>query len=92
MENYQSIDGYCKDLKLNYPKLSEYECLSIAVQMQRNDILIAGLAVPGMDTYPPALEAIAIQLGMSQTPMRNNDPYTLLYALKEISEKMDDLK
>jgi hypothetical protein len=37
--------------------------IQLAIQIQRNDILIAGLNVSQSDKYPPALEAIAIQLG-----------------------------
>jgi len=63
MENYGLIDSMVKDLKESYPKLSDYEALLLAIQMQRNQILIAGLNVSHGDLYPASLEAIAIQLG-----------------------------
>lgn len=48
---------------MDYPKLSDYELLNLAIQIQRNQILQAGLNVSSQDKYPSALEAIAISLG-----------------------------
>jgi len=62
MENFKSLKKYCEDLKFDYPKLTEFELLSIAVQMQRNNILISGLTVSKLNEYPAALEKIAILL------------------------------
>ena len=81
MEAYNKI---VKDLKLDYPKLSDYELLSIAVQQQRNEILIAGLNVSRTDKYPSAIEAIAIQLGFSTS---NNS--TIMNSLNNISENLE---
>jgi hypothetical protein len=63
MDTVQSYSLIVADLKLDYPKLSEYELLNLAIQIQRNQILQAGLNVSSQDKYPSALEAIAISLG-----------------------------
>ncbi len=60
IENYSRI---AKELKEEYSKLSDFEALSLAIQIQRNQILENGLAVSSSDRYPSALEAIAIALG-----------------------------
>ncbi|SHJ66373.1 hypothetical protein [Bacteroides stercorirosoris] len=91
MENFKSIYKYYNDLKLDYPKLSDYELLSIAVQMQRNDILKAGLTVFETDGTPPALEAIAIQLGMKPEKEWRQTRGTILYELSEIKETLDKI-
>lgn len=52
-----------KDLKVDYPDMSDYERLSIAVQIQRNQLLENGLAVSTDDSKPSAPEAISIALG-----------------------------
>jgi hypothetical protein len=63
METVQSHSVIVADLKLDYPKLSDYELMNLAIQIQRNQILQAGLNVSSQDKYPSALEAIAICLG-----------------------------
>lgn len=91
MENFKSIYKYCDDLKLDYPKLSEYELLSIAVQMQRNDILKAGLVVFETDGSPSALEAIAMQLGAKPEREWRQTRGTIPYELSEIKETLDKI-
>ncbi|RZK37779.1 MAG: histidine kinase [Pedobacter sp.] len=59
-ENYRTI---VKELKSDYPKLSEFELLSLAIQIERNQILENGLVVSSDDSNPTGLEAIAISLG-----------------------------
>ncbi len=61
--NFKDIDSYVSDLKSDYKDLSNFEALSIAVRMQRNDILAAAFAVSQSDRAPSALEKIAMQLG-----------------------------
>lgn len=56
-----------KDLKEGYPKLSDFEILSLAVQIQRNQIIQNGLVVSASDKYPSGLEAIAISLGYNES-------------------------
>ncbi len=63
MDRVQTYTDIVKDLKLDYPKLSDFEVLNLAVQIERNQILLAGLNVSRQDNYPSALEAIAISLG-----------------------------
>jgi len=47
-----------KELKVNYPKLTEYEILTLAIQIERNEILENGLVVSTNDNIPSGLEAI----------------------------------
>ncbi|MCE4064346.1 histidine kinase [Chryseobacterium gleum] len=60
IQTYHRIE---EDLKLDYPDLTDYERLSIAVQIQRNQLIENGLNVSTDDSKPSALEAIAIALG-----------------------------
>ena len=60
IENYSKI---AKRLKEEYPKFSDFEILSLAIQIERNQILENGLVVSSSDKYPVGLEAIAIALG-----------------------------
>lgn len=66
MENFKNLNKYYDNLKSGYPNLTDFELLSIAVQIQRNDILIAGLTVSQLDKHPSALEKIAILLDEKQ--------------------------
>jgi hypothetical protein len=52
-----------RELKLNYPKLTEYEILNLSIQIERNEILENGLVVSSNDNVPSGIEAIAISLG-----------------------------
>lgn len=63
-----NIDRYSKiaeELKEDYPKLSDFERLTLAVQIERNKFLQAGLNVCRNNSTPGALEAIAISLGFT---------------------------
>ncbi|MND80472.1 hypothetical protein D3C80_722440 [compost metagenome] len=79
IENYNRI---AKQLKEEYSKLSDFEILSIAIQIQRNQILENGLAVSSSDKYPSALEAIAISLGYE-----GSNSVTITDALGNISNR-----
>jgi hypothetical protein len=79
MENVQTYTEIVKDLKLDYPKISDYEVLDLAIQIQRNQILQAGLNVSSQDKYPSALEAIAISLGYTNDQFKQ----TITEVLKE---------
>lgn len=62
------IDDYriiAKALRTDYPKMSDFEILSLAIQIERNAILENGLGVNTNDKTPSNLEAIAIALGYS---------------------------
>lgn len=54
------------DFKKEHPKLSEFEALTLAIQLQRNQILKAAFAVSSTDAHPSALEAMATALGHRQ--------------------------
>lgn len=60
IENYGKI---AKQLREEYTRLSDFEILSLAIQIERNQILENGLVVSTLDKYPSGLEAIAIALG-----------------------------
>lgn len=80
------IDDYStivKDLKLDYPKLTEFELLSLAIQIERNHILENGLVVSRSDSNPSGLEAIAYALGFKGGQIE----YTITDALKDILDK-----
>lgn len=62
IRNYKEIT---KELKVNYPKLTEYEIFTLAIQIERNEILENGLVVSSKDNTPSGIEAIAIALGYS---------------------------
>lgn len=64
IQSYTQID---RELWANYPELTAYERLSIAVQIERNQILENGLAVASDDSKPAALEAVAIALGYTSS-------------------------
>jgi len=72
-----------KELKLNYPKLNEYEVLTLAIQIERNEILENGLGVRTSDDAPSAVEAIAIALGYDSS----RSPRTITEVLKDIADK-----
>ncbi|MGL4585125.1 MAG: histidine kinase [Flavobacterium sp.] len=60
------IDSYntiAKGLKIDYPQLTDFEVLKLAIQIERNQILENGLVVSTDDSSPAGLEAIAIALG-----------------------------
>lgn len=62
------IDDYrviAKGLKNDHPEMSDFEILSLAIQIERNAILENGLGVSSNDESPSYLEAIAITLGYS---------------------------
>jgi hypothetical protein len=61
--NLPTISSLVKELRLDYPKLTEFEALQLAVQMQRNEIMRRAFVVGSNDNYPSALEAIAATLG-----------------------------
>lgn len=79
----RSIYEIEKEVKLNYPKLSDYEVLTLAIQIQRNEILESGLVVQRTNDKPSALEAIAIALGFDSS----RNPRTITDVLKDIADK-----
>lgn len=51
-----------KELKKEYPNLTEFEALSLAVQIERNEILENGLVVSRTDRVPSGLERLALAI------------------------------
>jgi hypothetical protein len=80
IRNYGEIT---KELKVNYPKLTEYEILTLAIQIERNEILENGLVVSTNDNTPSGIEAIAIALGYTDSEPRN----TIANIITEIANK-----
>ena len=81
----QSVNKYAKELKLDYPKLTEVEALKLAIEIQRNDIFRAGLNVSTDDSYPSALEALAIALGFHPLGSGN-----VIDALEKIADSIEN--
>jgi len=79
IKDYNTI---AKQLKVEYPKLSDFEILSLSIQIERNQILENGLVVSTSDATPNGLEAIGIALGFTDRPFN-----TITDVLKEIAEK-----
>lgn len=86
ISDYESISTIEKGLKLDYPKLTDFERLSLAIQMQRNQILRAGFVINS--SGPNGLEAIANSLGYSRGIGSGN----INDRLSEISSALEDLK
>lgn len=80
------IDSYrilARNLKSEYPKMSDFEILSLAIQIERNQILENGLNVSTNDKSPSALEAISIALGYDDSQFKT----TITDVLKDIVNK-----
>ena len=80
IQNYNEI---VKELRMDYPKMSDFEIVSLAVQIERNQILENGLNVSTDDSKPGSLEAIATALGYTDSRVRR----TITDVLKEIADK-----
>ncbi|WP_417197876.1 histidine kinase [Bizionia sp.] len=78
VEDYNTI---AKHLKKDYPKLSDFEILSLAIQLERNQILENGLVINS--EKPSGLEAIAIALGFTDGQFQN----TITDVLREMAYK-----
>ena len=88
MTDLQSISKIVKDLALDY-KLTDVEALTIAVQIQRNQILENGLVVSRSDGTPTGLEALAIALGYKAGPL---DSGNIQDSISYIGDVMDEMK
>lgn len=82
IENYRTIE---KQLRQDYTKLTDFEILSLSIQIERNQILENGLVVSSSDKTPSGLEAIAISLGFTDKQFGS----TISDSIKEIVQKMD---
>lgn len=58
-----SFTKISKQLKQDYPELTTYESLALAIQIERNQLLENGFVISTADTHPTGLEAIALALG-----------------------------
>lgn len=83
---YKSVTKCAKELKLDYPSLTDSDALKLAIEIERNEILRGGLNVSTNDSYPSALEALAIALGF-----RVSGNSTVVSALQEIANNIDNL-
>ena len=79
----QSINEIAKDFTENFPEMTNYEAWSLAIQIQRNQILENGFVVSTNDSVPSALEAISIALGMTD----NRGDKTVAESLYGIASK-----
>lgn len=57
------VQDQAKEIKRVYPQLTDYEALSLAIQYQRNLVLAMAFVLSPTDSYPGALESIAMKLG-----------------------------
>ena len=72
----------CEDLKKQFPKMSDYELMTLSIQINKNDILQKAFAVT--KHYPSALEAIGMQMGYSST----GGTTTLPEAIESIAHRL----
>jgi hypothetical protein len=91
-EMYSDIDSLAKDFKKDYPELTDYEALSLAVQLQKNQILIAGFNISRTDKYPASLEAIAIQLGYQNKKGKDSNIMDMLNSIDVSISKLQEDK
>lgn len=56
------VKTLAKDLKETY-KLTDFESLTLALKAEQNELFKLGFVISSSDSYPSALEAIAISLG-----------------------------
>jgi len=83
--NLPSIHSFVKELRLDYPKLTDFEALQLAVQMQRNEIMKRAFVISSSDDYPSALEKIAMHA--SDMAMNLRDINDFVEALVEVIKK-----
>ncbi|WP_158962742.1 histidine kinase [Myroides fluvii] len=80
IEDYTTI---AKKLKGEFPKLSDFEILTLAIQIERNQILENGLVVSTTDSNPSGLEALAIAIGYAGRYSSTN----IISVLQELADK-----
>lgn len=83
------VDMRAAWLKVDYPMLSVFECLTLAQKDKELAILQSAFVVSGSDKHPSALEAIAMQLGYE----RGNDGLnTLSEGLSNIEDRLNQIR
>ena len=76
-----SFEQIAEDLRKTYSELTTFEALTLAIQIERNQLIENAFSVNRNDSNPPSLEAIAISLGYADA--RSN----LVEAIHQIAEK-----
>ena len=87
----EEIKHKAKELRKDYPTLSVYESLNLAVKIQKNQLYArANVISEENHDYPPALEAIAMSLGYTNRGFTggyfDNEEITITGYLEEINE------
>jgi len=82
----QSVIKYAEELQEYSEKLTDSDALRLAIEIERNEILRAGLNVSTNDSYPSALEALAIALGFDLSGRGS-----VMSALEEIANSIDNI-
>lgn len=83
--NFDNIDKLAEKFKTNYPDLTTYQILELAIQKQRNQILIAAHTLSASDSHPSALEKSAMELHELADALERAIEY-----LNDISESLAD--
>lgn len=84
LSKIEAPEDIAAELHKHYPTLTEFERLSLGIQIQRNQILENGLAVSKTDKNPSGLEAISRALGFTD----NNRDMTVSNILEGLLDKM----
>lgn len=79
MTKIQSYEAIATDLRSDYQDLTQFETLTLAIQIQKNQILENAFNVSRTDQNPSAFEAIAIALGYTNDQFKQ----TITEVLKE---------
>jgi hypothetical protein len=91
----QNERKYADDLMRDYPSLTEYEALTLAIGMRKNDILKSAFMVNSDNDYPVAFEAIAMALGFDNARGSGNIAKSIdsiADSISSLSEAISDLK
>lgn len=90
--NFDNIDKLAERLKINYPKLTTFQALNLAIQKQRNQILIAAHVVSASNLHPSAIEKIAMEMHESANELAGIKEHLddTNKHLKDINELLED--
>jgi hypothetical protein len=87
----QSVIKYAEELKEYSKKLTDSDALRLAIEIERNEILRAGLNVSTDNSYPSALEALAMALGFQLPAHGLPGNGGMVGALEEIANSIDNI-
>ncbi len=62
----KAVKDLAADLKEDYPSLTDYESLNLALKAESNQLFRTAYVITANDSTPTALEAIALALGHRQ--------------------------